>query len=369
MENAIKTQTLQNGGQKQDGGAQASQVAVVTPVAGTPVQGEASLPVLGAASETELGAAYVQALVEAEVKARTAVALQRPRDWDAVRQKLLKEVSRPGLAEQAEYKIPRGGTEITGPSIRFAEAAIRAMGNLAVSVRVTEDGKAMRKGEVVVCDLESNTTYSAAWVIDKTMERRKLPAGVTADDIVATRKASDGGTVYVLKAPETEVQLKQGAVVSRVLRGLALRLLPGDLLEEALDLARQVRTGALQAQDPEAVRKKIADSFASLGVTVEMLAEYLGHPLSQTTPAEIDDLRKLYVAIRDGATTWAEAIEAVRGTRQAKVQAAVPDAVKEAMTNGKKKTKPSPAGAGGSEAVVGGEGSPQGGGAGGEVVH
>jgi hypothetical protein len=244
------------------------------------------------------------------------------------------------------------------------------MGNLAVSVRVTEDGKAVRKGEVVVCDLENNTTYSAAWVIEKTMERRKLPAGVAADDIVATRKASDGGAIYVLKAPETEVQLKQGAVVSRVLRGLALRLLPGDLLEEALDLARQVRTGALQSQDPEAVRKKIADSFASLGITVEMLAEYLGHPLSQTTPAEIDDLRKLYVAIRDGATTWAEAIEAVRGTRQAKVQAAVPDAVKEAMQNGKKKAKPS-AGAGGSgpEALVGGQGSQERSGAGGELVH
>jgi hypothetical protein len=320
------------------------------------VQGEASLPVLAAASETELGAAYVQALVEAEVKARTAVALQRPRDWDAVRQKLLKEVSRQGLAEQAEYNIPRAGTHITGPSIRLAEAAVRAMGNLAVSVRVTEDGKAVRKGEVVVCDLENNTTYSAAWVVEKTMERRKLPASVVAEDVLGTRSTADGAKIYVLKAPETEVQLKQGAVVSRVLRGLALRLLPGDLLEEALDMARRVRTGALQAQDPEAVRKKVADSFASLGVTVEMLAEYLGHPLSQTTPGEIDDLRKLYVAIKDGATTWAEAMEAVRGTRQAKVCATIPDAVKEAMESGKKKHKTTTA-AGAPASAGGGKGS------------
>jgi hypothetical protein len=307
-------------------------------------------------------------MVEAEVKARTAVALQRPRDWDAVRQRLLKEVSRPGLAEQAEYQIPRASTTITGPSIRLAEAAVRAMGNLAVSVRVTEDGKAVRKGEVVVCDLENNTTYSAAWVIEKTMERRKLPASVAAEDVLGVRSTADGAKIYVLKAPETEVQLKQGAVVSRVLRGLALRLLPGDLLEEALDLARQVRTGALQAQDPEAVRKKIADSFASLGITVEMLAEYLAHPLSQTTPAEIDDLRKLYVAIKDGATTWAEAIEAVRGTRQAKVQAAVPTAVKEAMQNGKKKHKTTAA-AGASAGTGGGEGSEEGSGAESELLH
>ena len=50
------------------------------------------------------------------------------------------------------------------------------------------------------------------------------------------------------------------------------------------------------------------DGFAGLNVLPSMLAEYLGHDVSMCSPAEIDALRALYVAVKDGETTWAEVI-------------------------------------------------------------
>ena len=43
------------------------------------------------------------------------------------------------------------------------------------------------------------------------------------------------------------------------------------------------------------------------------LKEYLGHDLSTCSPVELESLRDLWAAIRDGATTWADALAERRG--------------------------------------------------------
>src|ERR1051325_3623418 len=74
-----------------------------------------------------------QALVAkatADIQARWVMALRRPRNLDDVRQDIIKECKRPGFAKVAIYSVPRAGTQIKGLSIRFAEVAMRCMGNL-----------------------------------------------------------------------------------------------------------------------------------------------------------------------------------------------------------------------------------------------
>lgn len=72
-----------------------------------------------ASHETAASAAAAQS--KALVEARYTVAINRPRDIDAVRQALLKECSRPSFAAVARYNKPIG-KGVVGPSIRFAEA-------------------------------------------------------------------------------------------------------------------------------------------------------------------------------------------------------------------------------------------------------
>src|ERR1051325_11866299 len=84
----------------------------------------------------ETASRAVAAREEAAVKARYIMALERPRDLDLVRQRLLKECERPGFAQVAIYAKPVGEKKVRGLSIRFAEAAIRNFTNVLTEVNV-----------------------------------------------------------------------------------------------------------------------------------------------------------------------------------------------------------------------------------------
>ena len=62
------------------------------------------------------------------------------------------------------------------------------------------------------------------------------------------------------------------------------------------------------AKDPAATRKRLTDAFYSQGVMPDQVAALLGHPLESMTPAELTLLRTIYTALKDGETTWAEAM-------------------------------------------------------------
>ncbi len=265
--------------------------------------------------ETSVVAAAAQA--KALVEARCVMAVHRPRDMEAVRVKLLKECSRPGFAESARYSKPVGGKAIEGPSIRFAEAVIRTMGNLDITTPVIFEDDQKRIVRVIVHDLESNSAYSADITVNKTVERRELKKGQIA---LAARTNSHGQSVYVVQASEDELGTKTAALVSKSLRTSALRLLPGDILEECMRRVFDVlRTEG--AKDPDAHRRKLIDAFAALGVQPADLRAYVGRDLGALTPADIAELRPVYEALRDGEATWAAILEARSTTESEAVDA------------------------------------------------
>lgn len=252
----------------------------------------------------ETAAMAVAEQAKAAVQARYIVALQRPRDMDDVRTRLLKECKRPGFAAVAKYSVPRGNKRVIGPSIRFAEAAVRCMTNILPESMVVYDNDAQRIVRVTVTDLEANVTYSEDIVIQKTVERKFLK---DTDTPISSRTNSSGQTTYLVQATEDDLRNKQAAGVSKAIRGLALRLLPGDILEDAMQLV-DVTMRDQHAKDPDADRKKMADAFAGLNINPSDLKAYLGCELSQASPADIMDLRRVYQAIRDGETSWREVV-------------------------------------------------------------
>src|SRR5690349_331414 len=66
----------------------------------------------------------------AEVQAMLTIAKRFPRDEARAYQKVQTACQRPMLAEAARYTYNRGGSEITGPSIRLAEAIAQLWGNI-----------------------------------------------------------------------------------------------------------------------------------------------------------------------------------------------------------------------------------------------
>lgn len=256
------------------------------------------------ARSAETATSAVSAAAIATVQAQYIVAQKRPRDLDSVRLALLKECKRPGFAAVARYRKPIG-EGIEGPSIRFAEAAMRCLGNLAPTIRVVYDDPEKRIVSVAVTDLEANLCFSSDLVVDKTVERSKLKDGQIP---IKARKNSIGKVTYLVEATEDEIQAKQGALVSKAMRDHALRVLPGDIKDECM--AQVIATlEAEDAADPTAARKKLVDGFDRIGVKPSGLRDYLGHDLDAVTPAEMAELRAVGLAIRDGETTWKDAIE------------------------------------------------------------
>jgi len=248
---------------------------------------------------------------KAEVQARFIVALQRPRDIDEVRVRLLKHCKRKRFAEVAEYAKPVGGRKITGPSIRFVETALQEYGNVVPEVTVSYDDDEKRIVRVSVTDLERNVSYYEDATVEKFVERRQTKGG---DEVISSRTNSYGDLVYRIRANEDDFANKQAAAVSKKLRNLGLRILPADIVDEAMDLCATTRRSEVE-KDPDSERKKIADAFFALNVTPSHLSQYLGAPVDQASPADMDALRVIYTTIKDGEAKWAELLDAKKAER------------------------------------------------------
>ena len=251
----------------------------------------------------ETASSAVAAQAKAQIEARYIMAMQRPRDLDEVRQRLLKECDRPGFAKVARYHKPIG-RGVEGPSIRFAEAALRCMGNVLAETATVYDDDTKRIVRVSLTDLESNLTIPKDVTISKTVERRSLD-GKTP---ISSRTNSHGQTVYTIAATDDDILNKENALISKAMRTNGLRLLPGDILEECMERVDETLRKGIK-DDPDKERKKLVDAYGKLGVKAPALKAYLGHDLDQSSPAELMQLRSLYAAIRDGEATWTEAMD------------------------------------------------------------
>lgn len=254
----------------------------------------------------ETSSAAVAAQAKAMVEARYVMALQRPRNWDQVRQDLLKECRRPSFAnnKSAYYRKPIGDG-VEGLGIRFVEVALRCMKNVLVETTMIYEDDAKEIHRVSVTDLESNLTYPLDVRVTKTVERSK-----PSDDgsYISVRKNSYGRNVYTVPATDDDLLNKRAAQISKAIRTLGLRIIPGDMQDEAEGIIKAIRLDEA-ARDPDTERKRIADAFGEIGVKAADLTEYLGHALDTCSPAELVNLRGIYGAIRDGESSWKSVME------------------------------------------------------------
>lgn len=249
------------------------------------------------------------AQADAEIRAMCAMAVKFPRDLDKVREKILRECKRPSFAATAMYAKPIGGIKVTGLSVRFAEAAIGAMQHIHVTTRTLAETNEWRKIEARVWDAQNMTSYADESTIEKTIERKSIPKG---QQYLKTRVNRQGELLYIIPATEDDLLNKVNSAKSKSIRNSGLRLIPGWLLDECKGMIATTMRNA-DAADPDTAKRQLFDAFSEHGVTVEQLKRYIGHEAEKLEPAELDDLRKVYVAIRDGETTMKAIMEQREG--------------------------------------------------------
>lgn len=278
-----------------------------------------------AGESLEMTSSVAQALaVEARalVEAQCILAKKWPRHFPDVRQRIMAECRRPRFAQVAMYAKPCGfrfnektrQTErvyAEGLSIRAAEMMLRSMGNMDSSSKVIHEAKDTRLVRVSTIDFETNARWGKDVNVPKTIERKKPKKG---QRVLGTRENSYGEIVSIVEATPDEVETLTAAFISKASRTGILRLVPGDLQDEARDLIMATMKDA-NAKDPNAERNRVFDAFAREGIKPSDLEEWLGHALDVATRAEIDELRLLHAAIKEGEVSWAEALSQARSER------------------------------------------------------
>ena len=249
----------------------------------------------------ESASTAVAAQAKAMVESRYVMAMRNPRNMDQVRLDLIKECRRPSFADnKSTYYVKPIGQGVEGLGIRFVEVALRCMKNVLVETTMIFEDEIKEVHRVSVTDLEANITYPLDVRVSKTVERSKPNDDGT---YISVRKNSRGNNVYTVLGTDDDILNKRGALISKAIRTIGLRIIPGDLCDEAETIIKQVRLDKA-AQDPDAERRRIVDAFADLGVNATDLTSYLGHPIAQCSPAQLVHLRGIYGAIKDGEATW-----------------------------------------------------------------
>ena len=262
----------------------------------------------------EQNVSMVQQYATARIQSAYSVALARPRDIDTIRQNVLRECKRPSFCSPDEskngsslaiYRVPRAGTNIQGPTIRFAEMMLREWKYLSVEVNPLGENDKERLLQVVCTDYQSCNFTSEMVTVPKSVERKKMKPG---DVLISQRTNSYGEPVYLVWATDDELAMKTNALVSKARRNLILQAVPGWLIEEAIEQVRETAR-TKDAQDPDAAKRKLFDAFATVGVSAAQLTEYLGHA-NALSPAELEDLRGYFSGIKEGYTTWGAVVAA-----------------------------------------------------------
>jgi hypothetical protein len=108
-----------------------------------------------------------------EVQAAMVVAKKFPRDEIEAYNRIMRACQRKSLAEQSMYEYPRGGTKVTGPSIRLAEAIAQNWGNVDFGIMELEQHGNESSVMAYAWDLETNTRQTKIFQVPHTRYSKK----------------------------------------------------------------------------------------------------------------------------------------------------------------------------------------------------
>jgi hypothetical protein len=219
----------------------------------------------------------------AEVQAAMMIARANPRDVLAATDRILNACTRPTLATAAVYSYARGGQDISGPSIRLAEAMAQCWGNMQFGIRELEQ----RPGE--------STVQAFAWDVE-TNTRREVTFHVSH-----VRHTKRGRTMLEDPRDIYEVVANQGA---RRLRACIIAVIPGDVTEAAVAQCTAT-TEASADTSPEGIAKMLR-VFEKLGVSRAQIEAFIQRHVDAIRPAQVVRLAQIATSIRDGMSVSAD---------------------------------------------------------------
>ncbi|MCC8157492.1 MAG: hypothetical protein LIO54_09490 [Oscillospiraceae bacterium] len=214
-----------------------------------------------------------------EVQAAIVIAKRFPRNYVDSFNRVMEACKRKKLAENAVYEYPRGGTKVTGPSIRLAEALAQNWGNIDFGITELEQKNGESQCMAYAWDLETNTRQTKIFVVKHTRHTKQGDYPLT-----------DPRDIYELVA-------NNGA---RRLRSCILGVIPGDVVDAALDQCNKTLAGNNATPIIDLVRDMANCFKTEFGVTLEQIEKYIGWKAESFSRNDVVRLKRVYNSLKDG---------------------------------------------------------------------
>ena len=223
-----------------------------------------------------------------EVQGQIIMAKKFPRDEIAARNRILTACQRKKLAEQAEYEYKRGTSKVTGVSIRLAEAMAQNWGNLDFGFVELEQRAGESQVMAYCWDLETNTRQTKIFAVPHIRETKKGNYPLTGSR-----------DIYELVANQA----------ARRVRACILGIIPGDIVEEAVEQCRKTLIGGEKLPLKDLIAGVVRTAKEEYAVPQESLEKYIGCKADSFSMNDLIRLKKVFNSIKDGMAKREEIFE------------------------------------------------------------
>lgn len=213
-----------------------------------------------------------------EVKGQILMAKMYPRNTYQAQKRIEDACKRPTLAGSALYSYPRGGKNVTGPSIRLAEVLAQNWGNISFGFKELEQNDGESTAMAYAWDVETNTRQERIFQVP---HQRKANGNI--------KPVTDPRDIYELIANNA----------SRRVRACILSIIPGDIIEDAI----RECNNTLRGNNNTPLKDRLAHAFdgfnANYSVTQSQIETYFGYPVEQFTEKNLSELASIANSLND----------------------------------------------------------------------
>lgn len=214
-----------------------------------------------------------------EVKGQIFMAKQFPRNYFEAEKRITDACKRPQLAATSMYSYPRGGTKVTGPSIRLAEVLAQNWGNLSYGIQEIEQRNGESVAKAFCWDLETNVRQEKVFTVKHAIGTRSGLKQLTDPRDIYEKVANDG---------------------ARRLRACILGVIPGDVVEMAVIECEKTLAGQNEGPLKDRIAKALNAFKERYKVTQEMIETTFGYNINSFTEIDLVELGKIFNSLKDG---------------------------------------------------------------------
>ncbi len=239
----------------------------------------------------------------AEAQGKLIIAKRFPRDEVQAYNRVAQACQRKGIAEKAFFTYERGGSTVSGVTIRFAEELARCWGNIDYGIKELSQDEGKSEMQAYAWDLETNAQSVQNFTNPHIREVKGKAKVLTSQRDIYENNANMG---------------------ARRLRSRILAILPNDLVDMAIAECKKTLAGNNEEPLIDRVKKMIV-AFSKLGVTQEQIELKLKRKVESMTADDFVEYIGIYNAIKNGESKVADWFEGE------KVSTDLTDALKGAM--------------------------------------